>query len=158
MLRLSLLLVVACLCSGGIADASGPSGQTSIPAIVEQQKALAADLDAGNVDELTPRQINVIRKAQREVFTLTEGKSALNQLSIDDQVRLENALERINAEVKGGRLAKDRQEVCWRERISGSQMKSTRCGTEAERREAREGARDFLEKPKVCAGDCGSMR
>lgn len=84
------------------------------------------------------------------MFALTEGKDALDGLSIDEKVGLENALERINTEVKGGRLAKDDQEVCWREHKSGSRMKSTRCGTEAERREVREGARDRMEKPKVC--------
>jgi len=125
--------------------------------IRSQQNALAADLNAGKTGDLTPRQIGAIRRSQKEIFATTEGKSSLDELSIDEKVRLENALERINAEVKGGRLAKDQQEVCWRERMSGSQMKSTRCGTEAERRQAREGARDFLEKPKVCAGSCGSL-
>jgi hypothetical protein len=134
------------------------TGADKLATILDQQRTLAADLDAGHTGDLTPRQVNAVRKAQKEVFALTEGKDALAELSIDEKVGLENALERINAEVKGGHLAKDDQEVCWRERTSGSQLKSTRCGTEAERREAREGARDFMEKPKVCAGDCGSMR
>jgi hypothetical protein len=63
---------------------------------------------------------------------------------------MENALERINAEVKNNRAASDDQNVCWRERASGSKMKTTRCGTKAEMREAREGARDYMEKPKAC--------
>ena len=118
--------------------------------IRSQQDLLAADLNAGTTQGMTPRQVNAIRKAQKEVFAVIEGKNALDELSIDEKVRLENSLERINAKVKGGRLAKDDQEVCWREHKSGSRMKSTRCGTEAERREVREGARDWMEKPKVC--------
>src|SRR5687768_5047724 len=66
-----------------------------------QQTALAADLDAGKTAALTPRQVGSIRRAQKEVFALTEGKSTMDDLSIDEKVRLENALELINAEVKG---------------------------------------------------------
>lgn len=144
----TLLFAVALLVSGSpIWAAESPD---PLRVILDQQTALKSHLDAGKAGGLTPRQLGVVRKAQKEVFAVSEGKTELNQLSIDEKVRLENALERINAEVKGGRLAKDQQEVCWRERMSGSQLKSTRCGTEAERREAREGARDFMEKPKVC--------
>jgi hypothetical protein len=149
----SLLAAIALASSAFAAEGEADK----LAAIVEQQRALAADLDAGKID-MTPRQANSVRKAQKEVFALTDGKASLDALSIDEKVRLENALERINAEVKGGgRVAGDEKQVCWRERISGSQMKSTRCGTEAERREAREGARDFMEKPKVCVPPgCGA--
>ncbi len=123
--------------------------------IVAQQQALKRDLDAGNNDGMTTRQINAIRKAQTDVFAVTEGKTSLDQLSMDDKVRLENALERINAEVKNTRAGRDDKQVCWRERTSGSNTKVTRCGTEAEMREAREGARDFLERPRVCGERCG---
>lgn len=133
------------------ASASAIEPQRSLTKILDQQRALQADLSAGKVGILTPRAVNTIRKAQKDVFVLTDGKMSLDQLSIDEKVKLENALERINAEVKGGGLlAKDEQEVCWREHKSGSQVKVTRCGTEAEQREAREGARAFMEKPKIC--------
>jgi hypothetical protein len=85
-------------------------------------------------------------RAQTEFFAVTEGKSALDELSIDEKIRMENALERINAEVANTRAAKDDQNVCWRERVSGTNMKKTRCGTQAEMREAS----DYLEKPKIC--------
>lgn len=154
MKRISFVLVVFFIV---FAPAFAADSLEPLEKIRGQQDALAADLNAGKTEGLTPRQVGAIRRAQKEVFAVTEGKGSLDELSIDEKVRLENALERINAEVKGGRLAKDAQEVCWRERISGSQMKSTRCGTEAERREAREGARDFLEKPKVCVPPgCGA--
>jgi hypothetical protein len=41
--------------------------------------------------------------------------------------------------------------------MSGTGLKKTRCGTKAEMREAREGARDFMEKPRVCVPPgCGA--
>ena len=123
--------------------------------ILAQQNELKRDLDAGKTEGMTTRQVNAIRKSQAEVFAVTEGKTSLDELSMDDKVRLENALERINAEVKNTRAGRDDKQVCWRERMSGTNTKVTRCGTEAEMREAREGARDFLERPKVCGDRCG---
>lgn len=142
LLALILLLTCGPLWAGDEPDSLG--------IILDQQHALQADLDAGKVSDLTTRQQNAVRKAQKEVFALAEGKSTLDEFSIDEKVQLENALERINAEVKGGRLAKEEQNVCWRERKSGSTMKVTRCGTQAERDEAREGARAYLDKPRIC--------
>ena len=125
--------------------------------ILGQQKALRTDLENGGIEGLTPRQNTLVRKAQSEVFAITEGKSRMDDLSMDEKIRLENALERINAQVVTTRAASDQQNVCWRERMSGTTIKKTRCGTQAEMREAREGARDLLEKGKVCVPPgCGS--
>ncbi|MDG2517805.1 hypothetical protein [Lysobacter soli] len=150
-----LALAIACSAPlAAIAQDDAPAPQ-KLERILAQQQELKRDLDAGKTDGLTTRQVNAIRKAQVDVFTVTEGKTSLDQLSMDDKVRLENALERINAEVKNTRAGHDDKQVCWRERMSGSNTKVTRCGTEAEMREAREGARDFLERPKVCGDRCG---
>lgn len=150
-------LALAIMCSSplaAIAQDEVPPAQ-KLDRILAQQQELKRDLDVGKIDGLTTRQVNAIRKAQVDVFAVTEGKTSLDQLSMDDKVRLENALERINAEVKNTRAGHDDKQVCWRERASGTTMKVTRCGTEAEKREAREGARDFLERPKVCGARCG---
>ncbi|HEY0659756.1 MAG TPA: hypothetical protein VGD21_00310 [Lysobacter sp.] len=130
-------------------------GQDSLEVVLQQQRELQADLDDGGVEGLTTRQNNAIRKAQKEVFEVTEGKTKLDELSVEEKIRLENALERINAEVVNTRTASNNQNVCWRERVSGSGMKKTRCGTAAEMREAREGARDYLERSRACP-DCGT--
>ncbi|RDY65586.1 hypothetical protein [Lysobacter soli] len=149
-------LALAIACSAPLAAiAQDEAPPQKLERILAQQQELKRDLDAGKTDGLTTRQVNAIRKAQVDVFTVTEGKTSLDQLSMDDKVRLENALERINAEVKNTRGGHDDKQVCWRERMSGSNTKVTRCGTEAEMREAREGARDFLERPKVCGDRCG---
>lgn len=148
-LALSLLLAFA-------AQAQTPApADDGLQQILTQQQEVKRNLDAGKTDGMTTRQVNAIRKAQAEVFAVTDGKTRLAELSMDEKVRLENALERINAEVKNTRSAQDDKNVCWREKTSGSNTKVTRCGTEAEMREAREGARDFLERPKVCGDRCG---
>lgn len=141
---------IMCLVAFAQAGFAAEGNEDSLQIIIKQQTALRADLDDGGIAGLTPRQNNIVRKAQTEFFAVAEGKARMDELSMDDKIRMENALERINAEVKNSRAASDDQNVCWRERVSGSKMKTTRCGTQAEMREAREGARDFMEKPKVC--------
>ena len=121
----------------------------SLQMMVEQQIALRDELARGPQD-LTPRQVGIMRKAQAEFFRLVEGKTTLDQLAIDDKVQLENALERINAELVNTNAARANQEVCWREHMTGSKMQVTRCGTQQEIDEAREGARGFMLKPKIC--------
>lgn len=155
MLRTFLLMTG--LTFGVAAFAQAATEEISLQKIVKQQEALKADLEDGGIEGLTPRQNTVVHKAQVEVFAVTKGKAEMGDLSIDEKIRLENALERINALIVNTRAAGNDQNVCWRERVSGSKMKTTRCGTEAERREAREGARDFMEKPRVCVPPgCGA--
>ena len=156
MLRICVL-VVSMMVAGAVHAQAAPvdSAEDGLQLIVKQQAELKADLDDGGIAGLTTRQNNLVRKAQAEVFAVTENKATMDELSIDDKIRLENALERINAELVNTRAASDEQNVCWRERVSGTGVKKTRCGTKAEMREAREGARDFLERPKVCGEQCG---
>jgi len=138
------------------ATAQEPSTQPDgLQQILAQQQQLRRDLDAGRTEGMTTRQVNMIRKSQQQVFAVTEGKSRLDQLTMDEKIQLENALERINAEVKNTRAGHDEKQVCWREKQTGTTINVTRCGTEAEKREAREGARDFLDRPKVCGENCG---
>lgn len=141
-----------------LAQTSAPHEEAdSLQIILQQQQQLKSDLEDGGIEGLTPRQNTLVRKAQTDVFAVTDGKSRMDELSMDEKIRLENALERINAQVVNTRSASDDQKVCWRERVSGTTLKKTRCGTQAEMREAREGARDFLEKGKICTPPgCGT--
>ena len=151
---LKLLVVASWIAFSGVAFAQAtsplPSQSDGLDLILKQQKELQKDLDDGGIEGLTPRQNTIVRKAQIEVFAVSEGKSRLDDLSMEEKIRLENALERINAQIVNTRAASNNQNVCWRERVSGTTVKKTRCGTQAEMREAREGARDFLEKGRVC--------
>ena len=146
-------LLLLALLAPAFAWASEPA---ELPQILEQQRALKASIEAGQLEGLTPRQISAVRKAQMDVFAVTEGKTSIDELTIDEKVRLQNALQRIDAQVAESPAAKDAQDVCWRERATGTAMKVTRCGTVAEMREAREGARGYLERPKTCGVDCGA--
>ena len=146
-------VIAMALTMAGVALAQ-PSRDNSLEKILQQQNVLKADLADNGIEGLTPRQSNIVRRAQDEVFLVTAGKTLIDELSMEEKIRLENALERINAQVRNTRAGGDEQNVCWREAKTGTTIKETRCGTVAEMREAREGARDYLERPKTCAKDC----
>ena len=141
------LVLVALLSWLPLAAVAGENA--SLAAIVEQQAALRDDLARGPGD-LTPRQAAAVRKAQTEFFRLVEGRTTMDQLSIDDKIRVENALERINAQVVGTNAAQANQEVCWREQRLGSRLSTTRCGTRKEIDRVREEARGYMEEPQIC--------
>ena len=141
-----------------LAPQGAMAGQDAVPLskMVEQQVVLRDEL-AKSPKDLTLRQVGLIRKAQGEFFRLVDGKSTMDQLAIEDKVRVENALETINAQFVGTNRAGADQQVCWRETTVGSKMKATRCGTQQEIDDAREGARGFLLKPKICVPPgCGA--
>ena len=146
-----LFLAVCWLAISGVSLAAPPPEK--LVSILDQQRGLQSALATGHDFGFTPRQLGVVRKAQVEVFKLTAGKATLDALDINDQVRLENALERINTQFKGGDLdarAKSEQEVCARIARSGTSIKSTVCGTHAELEFRRQASRDALEKRRIC--------
>lgn len=121
----------------------------SLPDIVQQQQQIRDELASGALP-LNPRQKRIVGEQQAIIFGVTEGKTSLADLNADEQVRLRNALEVINAQVSTRVTAEDEREVCWREKRTGSKLVTTVCGTEKERREAREGARDYMSRPSIC--------
>lgn len=151
-------VVAACAIAMGALAGTARSAETAtLEQIIQQQQALRAQLDSGDVADLTPRRVRIIRKTQDQVFRLAEGKTRLDQLNVEERVQLENALESINAEVVGTRVAQEGRDVCWTEAKTGSKMKVTRCGTQEEIDEARRGARAWMDKPKICVPPgCGS--
>lgn len=150
-MKLAFSFLVVFILAASSALAAEPSA--SLAQILEQQRGIRSALDAGTLGDLTPRQANAIRKAQTEVFALTDGKAELDALSMEQKIQLENALQRIRAEMKGTRQASAEQEVCWREPKIGSAVKVTRCATQAERDRLREDARTDLARPRICP-DC----
>lgn len=141
-------LMVALLVLAPMASAANQES-ASLQMMVEQQVALRADLARGPQD-LTPRQVGIMRKAQDEFFRIVEGKTTMDQLAIHEKVQVENALERINAQLVNTNAAGAKQEVCWREKMLGSKLHVTRCASQQELDETREGARGFLDRPKIC--------
>lgn len=155
MRRIGLLLVLWAAMATGAAAAQTEG--TSLQVLIEQQQALRAQLSAGAIDGITPRQARVIDKAQGEFFAIVEGRQALDELGIDDKIRIENALETINAQLVNTTASRSDQNVCWREQTTGSKTKITRCGSQREIDHAREGARGYLERPKICVPPgCGT--
>lgn len=127
-----------------------------LPRILAQQRDLATEMAEGRV-ALSPRAANIVKKAQAEVFAITEGKTSLADLNIAEKTRLENALERINANVVGTRTAAEGKQVCKRVPVTGSAMKTTRCATQAEWDQVRETSRAGLEKTRICTPPgCGN--
>ena len=121
----------------------------SLPDIVQQQQQIRDELASGALP-LNPRQKRIVGEQQAIVFSVTEGKTSVADLTADEQVGMRNALGVINAQVSTRVTAEDEREVCWREKRTGSKLVTTVCGTEKERREAREGARDYMSRPSIC--------
>lgn len=148
--RTGLLLLLA-ICSFAVM-ARKPVDLTRI---VEQQRSIATQVASPETTGLESRQIDAIRTAQVDVFAAIGDRRELSELNADEQVRLRNALETIDAAMKGTPFAERNREKCWRERKLGSTMKVTRCATQAELDQLREGARDWYEKADICVGTCG---
>lgn len=123
--------------------------------IVEQQRSIAKQIETPETTGLEPRQIEAVRAAQVDVFAAIGDRRELSELNADEQVSLKNALERIDVAMKGTPFAERNREKCWRERKVGSTMKVTRCATQAELDQLREGARDWYEKADICIEGCG---
>lgn len=126
------------------------SAPTSFEAIMQDQRLVEAEFSRGDYPDLTPRSKRLLKSAQDKIFSIAEGKSSVDEMSPDDQVRFKNAVEQVNAILTGRRSGEENKEVCWRERQVGSQVMKTVCGTEKERNEVRQGAHDYLSKPSVC--------
>ena len=155
----TFLMLSLVVCSSG-AMARKPVDLTRI---VEQQRAIAAQLeasDAANTTGLDARQIQTIRDAQSDLFATIGERRMLSELTADEQVSLKNGIEKIDATLKGTRLAELNREKCWREQKLGTKLKVTRCATQLEIDQLREGARAWYEKSDICdpsTGTCGAM-
>lgn len=128
----------------------------SIAEIREQQTQIQDDLARGEL-VLDARSKRSVEAQQRIVFKLIEGRAEVGELDPSKQVELKNALEKIRVAVSQDPLAEEDREVCWQERRTGSKLTTTVCGTVRERQQAKEGARDYLQRPRMCAPPgCGA--
>lgn len=139
-----------------VSAVAGAQPTDPVVKIREQQQVLTQELDAG-VLKLKPREVALVRKDQGVVRTVLEGKNSLEELNVAERVTLDNALERINALVVATREASEDRDVCRYERVTGSKLRKLDCATAADRQNARDGARAYMEKPKICIPPgCGS--
>lgn len=142
-LVMHVLIVVAFACPAG---AQTPDKLASVRA---EQEQIRTGLDGGSL-VVTPRVALLIRKDQATVFKLLEGNARLDDMNVAERVELDNALERIGAHLAGTRQAAEQRDVCRYERVSGSKFRKLVCATSDERQNARDGARAWMEKPKIC--------
>lgn len=132
-----------------VSAVAGAQPTDPVVKIREQQQVLAQELQTG-VLKLTPREVALVRKDQTVVRSVLEGRNSLDELNVAERVTLDNALERINARVVATRQAEEEADVCRYERVTGSKMRKLDCATAAERQNARDGGRAYLEKPRIC--------
>lgn len=143
------LAVCALVLLVGVSLQAGAQTAT-FDAIIQDQQQIKSEFANGEYPDLTPRAKRLLTSAQDTIFSIAEGKSSVDDMSPDDQVRFKNAIEQVNAILVGRRSGEEKKEVCWRERQVGSQVMKTVCGTQQERDDVRQGAHDFLNKPRVC--------
>jgi hypothetical protein len=141
-----VVLVVSMLLLAAPVAAQDPGKLASIRAEQEQIRSRLGDGSLG----VTPRVALLIRKDQAAVFRLLGDNARLEDLNVAERVELDNALERIGAHLAGTREAAEQRDVCRYERVSGSKHRKLVCASSDERQNARDGARAWMEKPRVC--------
>lgn len=153
-IAVSCLLCAALAMAPAMAQSPPP---TSLQVLVDQQIALRAELAKG-IEGITPRQARIIDKAQGEFFAIVAGKQSLDELGIEDKIRVENALETISAQAATTRFAADDQQVCWRETKVGTKLPVTVCASKKELGDGTQEARNHFNRPRICAPPgCGAI-
>lgn len=154
-MRLSSI-VSALVLAVSMVSATAVARAESLAEIRQQQTQIQEELARGEL-VLDARSKRTVEVQQRIVFALIEGRVEVGELTPPKQVELRNALEKIRAAVSQDALAEADREVCWQERRTGSKLTTTVCGTVRERQQAKEGARDYLQRPRICAPPgCGA--
>lgn len=118
--------------------------------ILREQRQIREEVDSatGKYSRFRPEASAKLERAQHTIFELLGADADVSALDKDHKVELFNAVEVVRAVISDN---DDDRLVCERERRLGSHMRQTQCATVAERRELREGARDFKGKPGVCS-------
>jgi hypothetical protein len=150
-----MLLLVVSLASPATLPAQTTAAQPQPPEILAEQRQLRLALE--NADpryaDLTPFRRNRIYKAQDQVFTLVEGHARLDELAIDEQLRLFNALELIGSHL--GKRDEAAHMVCERIAIVGSRRQQMACMEKGERdRRAQRAVDALMTRPACTTSDC----
>lgn len=132
-----------CLLWSSLATASG-DGQPaeSLPQIVGKQQQIRSEIEqgAGRFEQMPSIKKRRILDQQTRLFTLTQDKTSLDELSPDQRIQFDNLLGQINAAIAN---REDERMVCESVATTGSRMKTRVCKSvaqrDAERRNAQEG-------------------
>jgi predicted transglutaminase-like cysteine proteinase len=129
-MRHRLLMLCLLLATGALAaEAPTHSGKATLSEVVDAQKRLRADIEAGR-QTFAPDSKKRLLEAQDSLFAIAANNSTEADLNEQEWVDLFNAQEEINQIVQ--KSAADSREVCRRERPTGSNRSRTTCRTVAE--------------------------
>jgi hypothetical protein len=140
------ILTLLLACAAGTAMSGEPD---TLERIREQQRMLAADLDRG-VLGVSATTATEIRQQQSTVFALLDTHPTLDQMSVEDRIALDSALQRINATLVGTAAADRDQRECRHEMTVGSKMKKATCRTKGEWAQIEEEARAYRSRNLIC--------
>lgn len=101
-----------------------------------------------------------IRRAQEVIFGILGEEKPIESLPKDQQVSLLNAVEEVKAVIANNQADKLQ---CWRERKTGTTLRTTRCATVAQRERLLQDARAWKGDPSICIPlpsgiSCGQVR
>ena len=143
-------LVCALILAFGATAGEGEQAPTDLAAAVAQQHEIRAALEAHDpqFDYLGKNRRQNVLSAQDRLFTMTDGKTSLGELSANDQVRAFNQLKRIEALLI--RKDVDQRQVCERTALAGTKRQQLACYDKAEQDKRADQARDALMVRPAC--------
>lgn len=142
----TMLLVAALLLS----FASRAGDGADLAAAMAQQREIRAAIDAKDprFAYLADSRRQNVRNAQDRLFAMTEGKGTLQDLPVNDQVRVFNQLKRIEALLV--RRDVDNREVCEKATLTGTKRQQLVCYNKAEQDARADRAREALMQRTAC--------
>ena len=137
----ALALLLAMPLSGA---ASAPVANFNLDAIRTQQAEIRTGVQAGSghFKDMPQATRQELLSKQAEVLATIDGKTSAEQLNADEQSRVFNALEWIEAAIN---KADDERMVCELRSTLGSNRRTRVCMTAGQMREARERSRQEIE-------------
>jgi hypothetical protein len=127
-LLISALLAVSLATATASFASNVESDNADIAPLLERQREIAAAIQS-KPKSLSEKQRQIVLREQATIHTITEGKTSLNDLAPEQRIQLMNAIEKVDAAMKGSRSADEGRQVCRRERAVGSTMPKMHCRT-----------------------------
>jgi hypothetical protein len=146
MKRELLSVVLLAMVSTAIAN---PASKTNVREILREQRGIQEQVEdpTGKYSRFRPEATAQLTRAQGRIFSLLADADSLDHLDTNQRVELFNAIEEVRAIITDNEA--DRL-ICVRSMKIGTKLRETRCATVAERRSARDGAKDWHGEPRVC--------
>lgn len=115
----------------------------TVPEFLEYLAEVREATEAGEPRKLSRREQRLFDSADRDIRSLLEGKSSIDELSEEEAVALYNSQEQIQGVLLG---AEDTRAICRRQSQAGTHFRQTRCVSAATRAEQQEAAQELLRR------------